>query len=306
MTKAEQKILPHLWFDHDQAWEAAEFYTQVFPESRIEGKTVIKGTPSGDCDFVIFDLWGMRFMGISAGPAFKFTPAISFIVNYDPSRLTDARSRLDKAWGMLAEGGKALMPLDKYPFSERYGWIQDKYGLSWQLMLTNPSGEPRPEIIPSLMFIGKNAGKAEAAIEFYKSAFQRSKTGMMARYGASQAPDREGTLMFADFQLHEQWFAAMDSAREHKFDFNEAVSLLVACETQKEIDAYSDLLSADPKAEQCGWLKDKFGVSWQIQPKLMNEILMQGTEQQKVRVIEAFLKMKRFDIAKVKAAYSGG
>ena len=89
---------------------------------------------------------------------------------------------------------------------------------------------------------------------------------MVARYGKGQEPDKEGTIMFTDFALGGQWFAAMDSARTHDFAFNEAISLLIPCETQDEIDYYWKRLSADPKAEQCGWLKDKFGLSWQAWP----------------------------------------
>jgi predicted 3-demethylubiquinone-9 3-methyltransferase (glyoxalase superfamily) len=161
-----QKIIPHLWFDKE-AKEAAEFYTSLFPDSKITNVTTLHDTPSGDCDIVSFTLWGYSFMAISAGPLFKFNPSISFMVNFDPSQDKDAKTRIDAVWAKLLEGGKVLMPLDKYPFSERYGWVQDKYGLSWQLILTNPEGEERPLIIPSLLFVGEVCGKAEEASDFY-------------------------------------------------------------------------------------------------------------------------------------------
>ncbi len=142
-----QKITPHLWFDKE-AVEAAEFYTSVFPDSKVNFKMTIKNTPSGDCDIVGFQVMGYDLMAMSAGPLFKFNPSISIIVNFDPSQDKDARKRIDEIWEKLAEGGKALMPLDKYPFSERYGWIQDKYGFSWQLIYTNPDSEERPFVIP--------------------------------------------------------------------------------------------------------------------------------------------------------------
>ena len=196
------------------------------------------------------------------------------------------------------------MPLDTYPFSERYGWVQDKYGLSWQLILTNPEGEERPRILPSLLFVGDVCGKAEEASDFYQAVFKDSKRGAIARYGADQAPDNEGTVMFTDFTLEGQWFAAMDSAHVHKFAFNEAVSFIVNCKTQDEIDFYWDELSAVPEAEQCGWLKDKYGVSWQIVPKEMDEMMREGTRDQMDRVTQAFLPMQKFDIAKLKQAYN--
>ena len=95
----------------------------------------------------------------------------------------------------------------------------------------------------------------------------------------------------------------MDSAREYKFVFNEAISFIVPCDTQEEIDYYWGKLSADPKAEQCGWLKDKHGLSWQIVPTAMNEMMKDKDEKRRARVTEAFLKMKKVDIAKLKEAY---
>jgi predicted 3-demethylubiquinone-9 3-methyltransferase (glyoxalase superfamily) len=96
---------------------------------------------------------------------------------------------------------------------------------------------------------------------------------------------------------------AMDSSGPHEFIFNEAISFVVSCEDQKEIDYYWEKLSAVPESEQCGWLKDKYGVSWQIVPSAMNKMLSTGTKEQVDRVTQAFLKMKKFDIAKLEEAY---
>jgi predicted 3-demethylubiquinone-9 3-methyltransferase (glyoxalase superfamily) len=304
MTKTNQNIVPHLWYDKE-ANEAAEFYASIFPDSKITNITTLHDTPSGDSDVVSFELWGQKFMAISAGPFFKFNPSVSFIVNFDPSREKDAREKINEVWNKLSEGGTALMPLDKYPFSERYGWIQDKYGLSWQLIFTNTEGEERPTIVPSLMFVGDKCGKAEEAINFYLSVFKNSKQDLIARYPQGMEPDKEGTIMFSDFMLENQWFAAMDSAREHKFSFNEAISFMVYCDKQKEIDYYWDKLTAVPDAEQCGWLKDKYGLSWQIVPREMNETMSKGTPEQIARVTKAFLKMKKFDLAELEKAYKG-
>jgi predicted 3-demethylubiquinone-9 3-methyltransferase (glyoxalase superfamily) len=303
-STAMQKIIPHLWFDRE-AKEAAEFYTSLLPNSEITSLTTLHDTPSGDSHIVSFDLWGYAFMAISAGPLFKFNPSISFMLNFDPAQDAEARTRIDAVWARLSDGGQALMPLDQYPFSERYGWVQDRYGLTWQLILTNPQGEVRPPIIPALMFVGEVAGKAEEATDFYLSVFKKAKRGAITRYPAGMEPDKEGTIMFTDFQLAGQWFAAMDSAHKHDFAFNEAVSLLVQCDSQAEIDDYWGKLSAVPEAEQCGWLKDKYGVSWQIAPTAMEEMMSQGTPEQIERVTQAFLPMKKFDLAKLQAAYEG-
>jgi predicted 3-demethylubiquinone-9 3-methyltransferase (glyoxalase superfamily) len=299
-----QKITPHLWFDKE-AREAAEFYASLFPDSKVTNVTTLHDTPSGDTDIVSFELAGQSFMAISAGPTFKINPSVSFFVNFDPSRDEDARRNLDTLWERLSEGGTALMPLDKYPFSEHYGWIQDKYGLSWQLILTDPAGEERPFIVPSLMFVGDAAGRAEEAIKHYLSVFKDSKLGALVRYGPEQETDPEGTVMFADFMLEGQWFAAMDSAYEHQFAFSEAISFLVECDSQQEMDYYWERLSAVPEAEQCGWLKDKFGVSWQISSSALHHMLSEGTRDQVDRVTQAFLPMKKLEVAELQKVYEG-
>lgn len=300
-----QKIIPHLWFD-TQAKEAAEFYVAAFGgDSKITHASKLKNTPSGDCDIMSFTLNGFDFMAISAGPYFTFNPSISFMLNFDPSKDEKAREHLDALWAKLSDGGDALMPLDKYPFSERYGWIKDKYGVTWQLILTNPAGDPRPFIIPSLMFTGDNTGRAEEAMDFYVSVFKDAKRGMTAYYPEGAAPEKDAKVMFADFLLEGQWFAAMDSGRMHTFGFNEAVSLLIRCQDQGDIDHYWEKLSALPEAEQCGWLKDKFGLSWQVSPTEMDAIMNSGDQAKIDRVTQAFLKMKKFDLASLRKAAEG-
>jgi predicted 3-demethylubiquinone-9 3-methyltransferase (glyoxalase superfamily) len=302
MTVIKQKIVPHLWFDKE-AKEAADFYCLVFPDSRITNITTLHDTPSGDCDVVSFTLSGQSFMAISAGPLFKFNPSVSFILNFDPSKDPRSRESLDALWEKLSQGGTILMPLDKYPFSERYGWIQDKYGLSWQLILSDASGEERPFITPSLLFVGDVCGKAEEASNFYLSVFKNTKKGITARYPRGMEPDREGTIMFTDFMLEGQWFAAMDSAKKHNFAFNEAISFIVYGDTQEEIDYYWEKLSAIPEAEECGWLKDKYGLSWQIVPAVMDKMMQDQDSERLARVTLAFLKMKKFDLAALQRAY---
>jgi len=306
-----KNIIPHLWFDKE-AKEATKFYTSVFPDSNISNITVLHDTPSGDCDVITFQLWKQKFMAINAGPLFKFNPSVSFIVNFDPllfggslSSEQAAREKLDKVWDKLSEGGTALMPIGEYPFSKRYGWIMDKYGLSWQLILTKPEGEPRPAIVPSFMFAGSKFGQAEEAINFYLSIFKNSKMGAIHRYEKGQEPYKEGTVMFADFMIENTWFAIMDSVGEHKFDFNEAISFIVNCADQNEIDYYWKKLSAFPESEQCGWLKDKYGMSWQITPAIMEEMMTKGTQEQIDRLTQAFLPMKKLEIAKLEEVYQG-
>jgi predicted 3-demethylubiquinone-9 3-methyltransferase (glyoxalase superfamily) len=291
------KITPHLWFDKE-AVEAAELYSSTFPRSAITEVTALHDTPSGDADVVAFELLGQPFMATSAGPLFKFTPAVSFAVS------CGTKEEVDRLWEVLSDGGKALMPLDSYPFSERFGWTEDRYGLSWQIMSAGDE-EIEQSITPTLMFVGDVCGRAEEAITLYSSVFPDSKVGDVLRYGQGEEPEREGTIKYADFALAGQEFAAMDSALDHDFNFNEAISLIVNCDTQDEIDYYWDRLSAVPEAEQCGWLKDKFDLSWQVTPSILGELLTGGTREQTARVTEAFLQMKKFDIAELRRAYEG-
>ncbi len=300
------RITPHLWFDKE-AREAAEFYVSVFPGSRITNATRLTGTPSGDCDLMSFELAGQPFMAISAGPLFKFNPSVSFHAK------CGTKEEVDAIWEKLSPGGKVLMPLDSYPFSERFGWIEDRYGVSWQVILTGGT-EIKQRFTPVLMFVGKVCGKAEEAINFYTSVFRNApnspaagetKATVLARYGKGEDPDTEGTVRYAQFLLRGQEFGAMDSARPHQFAFNEAISFIVPCDSQEEIDHFWGKLSADPKAEQCGWLKDRYGVSWQITPAAMREMLEAGDPEQTARVTQASLKMKKFDIAALERAAAG-
>jgi len=157
-----QKISPFLWFD-DNAEEAVNFYTATFKSSRAgkpvrytEAAAAASGRPKDSVMTVPFELEGHSFTAINGGPIFKFTPAVSFFVN------CETKEEVQQLWDKLSTGGKALMPLDKYPFSEMYGWIQDKYGLSWQLFFSE--SPVKQKIVPSLLFVRDVSGKAEEAI----------------------------------------------------------------------------------------------------------------------------------------------
>jgi predicted 3-demethylubiquinone-9 3-methyltransferase (glyoxalase superfamily) len=289
------KFTPHLWFDH-AARQGAELYTSVFPDSRITHITTLRDTPSGDADVVSFELAGQPFMAINGGPYFKPNPSVSFLVRYS------TQEEVDSAWEKLLPGGMALMELGEYPFSQRFGWLQDRFGFSWQLLYTNGEAFSQ-KIVPMVMFVGSVCGRAEEAVNFWDSVFHPAQIGEIMRYGKGEEPDKPGTVKLASFWLMGVEFAAIDSAWDHKFAFNEAISFMVSCEDQAEIDYYWQKLSAVPEAEQCGWLKDKFGLSWQVTPSEMDEMMARGTPEQIDRVTQAFLPMKKIDIAQVRAAY---
>jgi predicted 3-demethylubiquinone-9 3-methyltransferase (glyoxalase superfamily) len=292
-----QKIVPHLWYDKE-AKEAAMFYVSLFEQSKLGNVKVIKNTPSGDSEIVSFELAGQQFMAISAGPYFKFNPSISLMVACATSEEVDSK------WKALSEGGTELMPLGEYPFSKRYAWIQDRYGLSWQLMLAE-AGQDAQKITPNLLFSDGSCGKAEEAIRYYAEVFENSEIGLISRYAEGEAASAKAKVNYAAFKLDGVAFSAMDNGYDVDYTFNEAFSLIVNCSDQKEIDYFWERLSAVPEAEQCGWCKDKFGVSWQVVPLNMEEILFNGSEEEVQRVTEAFLKMKKFDLEALEKARLG-
>ena len=163
-----QKIIPHLWFDKE-AKDATTFYASLFENSKVKNVTTITGTPSGDCDVVTFDLAGQEFMAISAGPYFKINPSISFFVVFNNEKDIEA------VWDQLVVGGKVLMSYDTYPWAHKYGWLQDKYGLSWQLSWSEYH-KMEQKITPLLMFTKDKAGKTQEAIDTYTNIFPNSKT----------------------------------------------------------------------------------------------------------------------------------
>lgn len=272
-------IYPCLWFDGN-AKVAADFYCSVFKNSKI-----IVDTPM----VVNFELHGKKFMGLNGGPQFKFNPSISFFI------VCETEDEIDSAWVKLIEGGMAMMPLDKYPWSERYGWVKDKFGLSWQLMMGS-SETMGQKIIPAFMFTGLQTGKAEQAMNFYASIFSDSKIKDINRYVADEH-DVEGTFKHARFHLGKENFVAMDSSAPHGFQFNEAISFVVDCETQEEIDHYWNKLTEGGQESMCGWLKDKFGVSWQIVPIMLGKLMSDPKKSQQVMTV--FMQMKKFDIEKL-------
>ena len=299
--KAKQKITPNLWFD-TQAEEAAAFYVSVFEQSKRgqigqydKAAAEASGQPEGSAMIVEFELTGQKFLGLNGGPHFSFNPSISFFVG------CRTKDEVDELWEKLSDGGTPLMPLDAYPFSERYGWISDKYGLSWQLMFVGDQ-EITQKITPALMFVGDQAGKAEEAMRFYTSLFDDAHIGGILRYEKGEAPDEESRVKHAEFTLAGQQFMAIDWAA-NDFTFNEAISFVVNCKDQKEVDYFWDNLSADPNAEQCGWLKDQFGVSWQVVPTVVVEMLKDPDAARSGRVMKAVMQMKKIDIATAKAVY---
>lgn len=303
-----QKIVANVW-NTRRAEEAGNFYAAAFPDAsmEIESRYPETGLLEFQREFAgapltvtveVPDPVGKvtRFVLINAGDEFSPNPSVSFMLNYDPALFggeAAATAALDAAWDALSVGGKVLMPRDAYQFSPRYGWVEDQYGVSWQLVLGDGTGEPRPFIMPNIMFGGPVQNRAAEALEFYTSVFEDAAVGGTFPYGEATGPATAESLMFGEFRVGDQWFTVMDSGVEQDFTFTCGVSLEVRCADQAEIDRLWDALSAVPEAEQCGWLADKFGLSWQIVPANMGELM------EHEGAFERMLPMKKLVIAEL-------
>ena len=240
---------------------------------------------------VDFQIEGERIAGINGGPIFKFTPSLSLFVT------CQSEAEIDELWKKLSTGGTTRMGLDKYPWAQKYGWTADRYGLDWQLMYSPETKSNIQKVTPSFLFVDKLFGKGEEALNFYLSVFKNSKTDMISKDEKTKA------IQHCRFTLEGQQFVLMEGEGKHGHEFTPAFSFVVNCKTQDEIDYYWNKLSADKSAEQCGWLKDKFGVSWQIVPE---EVSRWNTDPKKAdKVMAVMLTMKKLDLSKMKQAYEG-
>lgn len=297
-----QKITPFLWFDSN-AEEAANFYTSIFNDSKVlavtrydEAGAKVSGQKAGSAMTVEFKLEGQNFTALNGGPHFKLNQSISFFV------YCESEAKIENIYKKLSDGGFVMMPLDKYDWSPKYAWVQDKFGLSWQLdvdKINNPQ-----KILPAFLFVNDKVLKVKEAVNYYSTVFPDSKTIMEWPHDNSAGlPD--GTLLFAQFELAGHLFNAMSGTGEHKFDFNEAFSFVVNCKDQTEVDYYWNALTSDGGSEsQCAWLKDKFGVSWQVVPARLIELLNDPDPVKSHNVMMAMLKMKKIIIADLEKAYN--
>jgi predicted 3-demethylubiquinone-9 3-methyltransferase (glyoxalase superfamily) len=281
-------IYPCLWFD-GKAKEAAEFYCSLF-----KGATITVDTPM----VVMLEIYGRKIMGLNGGPKYSINPSISFFV------LCGDIDETNRVWDKLLEGGSVLMPIDKYFWSERYGWLQDKFGMTWQVSVVENPGDA-PKLTPSLLFTGNRFGRAAEAINLYSDIFKNSVTDVMFPY-----PDGDthaGKVMYSEIKLDGCNFILMDGPGEHTYTFNEGVSFVVDCDGQEETDYYWNRFAADGGQEsRCAWLKDKFGVSWQIVPKQLTEYINHPDREKAGRALQAMLKMNKIIIADLKKAFEGG
>jgi len=282
-------IFPCLWHDED-AKQAAEFYCKVF-----------NGTITADTPVVLnIDLFGQKIMLLNGGPHFEKNASVSFTV------ICETENEVQKYWDQLEEGGMVLMALDSYPWSKKYGWVRDKFGLTWQLYLGEKQSEQK--IIPTLMFIHQNNGKAVEAMELYTQIFPNSKIGSVLKYGEGVGDENHEVpenVQHAHFEIDGYSFFCMDNSYDHKFDFNEGISMVIMTNDQNQTDyLWNSLTSDGGKESMCGWLKDKFGFSWQIVPKKLIELMNDRDQEKAQKVVQAMMKMQKIIIKDLENAYN--
>lgn len=280
----KNKIYPCLWFDNNAA-EAAAFYCSVFPGAAIKTNTSL---------VVIMEIFGKKIMGLNGGPMFTKNPSISLFA------LCETLDETNRIWEKLSDGGSVLIPIGKYPWSERYGWLKDRFGMTWQISIVNKTGDPA-SLTPSFLFTDTRFGEAKAAAGLYTSLYNETGIPVMIYY--PEGDPNAGKIMYSEIQILDDILILMDGPGNHAYTFNEGVSLVIDCSGQEEVDRLWEKLIANGGEEsRCGWLKDRYGVSWQIVPSRLPELMMDPDRQKAERVMQAMLKMNKIIVAELEAA----
>lgn len=295
-----KRILGNLWIE-EGADEAVELYTSLFDESAVGEKLTyseagqeIHGREPGSTMTIEFSLAGRDFVALNGGPYVRMNPSISLAVG------CPSPQEVDRLWEALSPGGETLMELDEYAWAPRYGWLQDRWGFSWQISYAGSDAPDSKTVSPSFLFHGDVYRRAREAMEFWTSVFDGSRIEQV-----EPRPEDPDAVLWASFTLAGNTYTAMESPLEHQFEFNDGYSLLIECENQEEVDRYWEVLGEGGKYGPCGWLKDRFGISWQVAPIALQRMLREGDPDQARRVTECFMKMGKLDIAEMEAAYSG-
>lgn len=274
-------IFPCIWFDKN-AQEAAQFYTTVF-----EDATILSQNPM----VTIMHINGCQFMLLNGGNTYSPNPAISYYV------YCGSEEMVQNIYAKITEKGKILMALDSYDWSPKYAWVEDEYGVNWQLDVNDSSSEQK--IVPSIMLSNEQFLKTKEIQQFYTSTFVPSEVLLEANYPAGSSVP-EDALLFTQFRIKDMLLNAMSNSQPFEYSFTAGNSFVVECDFQEDIDFYWETLGENGSYQMCGWLTDSYGISWQIVPKILKQLM--ADENRAPRVIEAFLDMQKFNIQKLKDA----
>ncbi len=240
---------------------------------------------------VTAELHGVKFMGLNGGPQFTPNSSVSFMV------IAENEEEVNRYWKALSVEGIVLMDLDTYPWSPKYGWVKDKFGIDWQIYQGDPAGTGGQYIVPTLMFGHTQQGQAAPAIDFYLKLFKNSESQGLMRYTEGWADQQ---VMHAQFKLENLVMAAMDSGVPQPITFNEGVSFVIECDDQAEIDHYWDNITERGVESMCGWCQDEFGVWWQVIPESLGTLINDPERGQ--YVASELMKMKKIDLEKLERA----
>lgn len=276
----KKDITPCLWFNN-QAPEAASMYCTAFKNSKITSQSPI---------VTEIDVAGQKFILLDGGPMYKPNASISFYY------ICEDAQELELIWDTFSKEGTVIMPLDTYPWSKKYGFITDKFGIAWQFALGKIS-DVGQKITPCFLFTGKQYGMADEAIKLYASIFENTTVDGILRYSADELPETEGKIKHAQISFDGQKLMLMESADVSGIAFTEGVSLTVYCDTQEEIDYYWNAFTDSGEESMCGWLKDKFGVSWQIIPTMLGKVMSDPAKAGKAA--QAFMSMRKLNIEQI-------
>jgi predicted 3-demethylubiquinone-9 3-methyltransferase (glyoxalase superfamily) len=275
----KEKITPCLWFN-GQAGDAAAVYCAAFKASKVTSKS----------PFVTgIEIAGQHLTLLDGGPKYKPNASISFYVG------CETEEEFDLAWNSLTKGGTIVSKPEKTAWSDKYGWVTDAFSVSWQLAIQKKS-DISQKITPYLMFSGDRYGSAESAIRHYEEVFRSASADGVVRYGAGDAPDHEGFIRHAEIELMNQKFM-MSEVASADIPFTEGISLTIHCENQEEVDYYWNKLTEGGQESMCGWLRDRFGVSWQIVPTILTRIMSDPVKAGKAA--QAFMSMRKLDIEQI-------
>ncbi len=274
-NQIDYPIYTCMWFNAE-AKEATTFYSTIFHNFALHSQN----------DFVSsFEMGGNKFMAMNGGPMYKMTPAMSYFV------YCGGNSEIERIYSLLIKGGMVIMPLDKYDWSSKYAWVQDKFGVNWQLDIDPVNSSQK--IVPCLLFVNQKNTLVNEAVNFYTAIIKNSSTIMQAPYHSS-ANMPQGSILFAQYKLNGVIFNTMSSTMHHDYDFTPANSIVIECKTQEEIDYYWEKLGEGGSHSRCGWLTDRYGVSWQVIPDFLSRLTSDPAKAP--AVIKAFSQMTKFEI----------
>ncbi|CQR25250.1 glyoxalase/bleomycin resistance protein/dioxygenase superfamily protein [Streptococcus varani] len=287
-----QTIIPHLWFDRE-ALEAAQLYTSPFPDSHMDWTHDLTDTPSGDAVLVQFQLANLTLAAISAGPYFKLNESTSLMVHFQN------KDELDRIFETLSEAGRVLMPLGEYPFNSYYVWLEDQFGLSWQFFYS-PENSRAVQLEICLLFSQEQVGQVRSFLEKAQALFPNSQIGTVNHYQENEKQEAKAQINYGELLLNQQRLVVMENGFGGENSFNEAFSLMVYTDSQEETQRLYQQLSHVPESEQCGWVKDEFGISWQIVPRPLMDAYQILSKEEMKPVHDAILTMKRLNYDEIK------